>query len=793
MGRGSEQGWLTLALIRAGTLASGTAILAAVLATPVAAQPDQVDPAPPAETTQVERQSLTVEALGDSFFTGLGAGHYQRPDARRQSQAAGFLQALSRLEASNPGLDVTVQNHSSAGATVDNLYDTQMAGGLLGQNMPINPPQLEGVNPNADVAIMGFGGNDVGFVDAIKKTFSMDAPLRIMVDDLLAGQLDVNRPAGDYLADAARPRGQQETLIGELVRGIQEARRAMPNAKVVVTTYPEAVDPQSTSMMSVISSEELATFGELARTLNAAIRQAAALTGATVADNADAFDGHEVYTDDPYLHDLAPQWKKYDRDEAMHPNAAGQTHMADAIADAIAKVTGLNPATPHAGDEPYPTDGLTQVPRRSPRPTRSLPEQGLTPEQPVTPEKPLTPEKISWSPDTPADEGPADNPADDSDLTDGSGPADNPADGEDQGTNDPGIVIPPQDPEETPDDQSDTPGGTPNPPDDEDTPENPESGGTDSNSDQSSDTTTPPDNGGDSVNEDDGATGSPDNPENDGDSGADSADNSDNSDNGEDRGNTDSGSADTPENGGDRGDSGSGVSGPADNPGNGGDRGDSGSGVSGPADNPGNGGDRGDSGSGVSGPADNPENGGDRGDSGSGVSGPADNPENGGDRGDSGSGISGPADNPENGGDRDSTGSGISGPADNPENGGDRGDSDDSGSGVSGPADNPGNGGDRGSDGGSSGGSDSGSASSDSSGSDSSSDASGSDGASSGSDTDSSGDSDSGADSSGDSDSGAGSDSGTSGRGPADNPENGGDRDQDSYGGGYGDSDVGMV
>jgi len=753
-----KSGWLTVALIRAGTLASSTAVLAAVFATPVAAQPASPDTAdPPAGTTQVERRDLKVEAFGDSYFTGVGAGQYHRPDARRQSGAAGFLQALARLEAANPGLQVTVDNHSSIGATIDDLYETQMSGGLLGGNLPRNAPQLQGVDPNADVAIMGFGGNDVGFVDAIISTFGADTPLRNMVDERLAGQLNNTRPTADYLADAALPHGQQQTLIGELVRGIQDLRAAMPNAKIVVTTYPEAVDPAATSMLSVVSPAELAAFGELARALNESIRQAAALTGATVADNANAFDGHEVYTDDPYLHDLGPQWRRDDRDEAMHPNAAGQTVMSDAIADALAKVTGLNPVAPREGTNPYPTDGLTYTPRQPAIPTHPADE-------------PLTPDPINWTPNAPTTSGdadPADLPNDrlPNDGLPGSGvPNDGLPDGGLPSSDSPGDGAPDG---STGSEPVDPPSESPAPTAPQAPPDNPADGQQPS---------APP--GGS------GGTPTTDQPTNqagnptDGDH-ADPGNNTPGSDA------SHSGPADNPENGGDRDQPGSAdaptsrTTGPADNPENGGDRDQPGptttpnDHTSGPADNPENGGDRDQPGSTdapashTTGPADNPENGGDRGQPSSTTptghtTGPADNPENGGDRdqpgstGVSGGYDSGPADNPDNGGESGSvgvSGSGdggdhglsdgsSSGPADNPDNGGDRGDTSTSGdegasgSQTSGPADNPENGGDR----------------------DQSASPDASDPASDSNAT-----------------------------GPADNPENGGDRDSPSYGGWGGD------
>jgi lysophospholipase L1-like esterase len=742
--------WLTVALIRAGTLASSTAVLAAVLATPVAAQPAEgtVDSPGTAESTQVEQRELKVEAFGDSYFTGLGAGHYNRPDARRQSGAAGFLQALGRLEATNPGVSVTVNNHSAAGATIDNLYETQMAGGLLGGNMAINAPQLEGVRPDADVAIMGFGGNDVGFVGAIVSTFGADTPLRNRVARTLAGQLNLTRPPADYLADAARPRGQQQTLVGELVRGIQEVRRAMPNAKVVVTTYPEAVDPSATSLLSVVSPAELAAFRELARALNAGIRQAAALTGATVADNAEAFSGHEVYTKDPYLHDLGPQWRKYDSDEAMHPNAAGQTVMSDAIADAIAKATGLNRAAPRTTTEPFPTDGLDFLPRRPSRPTRTLPETPV-------------PDPINWTPNEPAAEG---------------SPAEGARGEQSPGEGRPILRLPaaPQPPVTPGPAQQAAPAGQREPTRQKPPAENPEPAEQAPSAEEPSEPDGRP--AVEGLPADQPPTQAPDPKPGLADNGAANLGGV---------GGGDSSGTSNPADGTGRGEGpdSSGKAGPADNAGNGGDR-DQGTtdpglgGGVGPADNPGDGGDR-DQGtvdSGVSdgvGPADNPSNGGDRdegstsADSGAAM-GPADNPGDGGDRdqGTVDSGVSGgigPADNPSNGGDRDqgtvdSGVSGGSGPADNPSNGGDR-DQGTVNSGVSGgigPADNPSNGGDR----------DQGTA-----------DSSVSDGVGPADNPSNGGDRD------------EGSTSGDSGAamGPADNPDNGGDRDSPSYGGDSGD------
>src|SRR6185436_5123245 len=93
---------------------------------------------------------------------------------------------------------------------------------------------------------------------------------------------------------------------------------------------------------------------------------------------------HELYTDTPYMHDLGPQWGWNNRDEAMHPNVAGQTAMADAIAAAVAKATGLHPAVPHHGPAPYPTDGLTLDPVRPPGPARTPPPAPARP-RPATP------------------------------------------------------------------------------------------------------------------------------------------------------------------------------------------------------------------------------------------------------------------------------------------------------------------------------------------------------------------------------------------------------------------------
>lgn len=403
-------GWLTTALIRAGTLATGTAIMAAAFAVPAVAQPESAAPAPAAPPAapqapakQVQQRELRAVALGDSYFAGLGAGQY-RAGTHRQSLAAGSLQALARLEAANPGLEITVQNNSSSGATIDNLYETQVEHGWFGDT-PVNRPQLEGVDPGADVAIMGFGGNDIGFVGLIQDGVLNNggATVQHRLGELRAGQLNTGLPDPNYLSDAARPHGQQQTVTGELIRAIQDAKAAMPNAEIVITTYPEVADPNATSRLSAIGPEELAAYRQIVQSLNEAIRGAARLTGATVAENSHAFAGHEVYTDDPYLHDLGPQWGLDNRDEAMHPNAAGQTALADAIAAAVAKATGLRPATPHHGPAPYPTNRLTLDPVRPPQPARTRPQAT----HPPTPRRPAPapgrgeaapkPDKINWT------------------------------------------------------------------------------------------------------------------------------------------------------------------------------------------------------------------------------------------------------------------------------------------------------------------------------------------------------------------------------------------------------------
>jgi lysophospholipase L1-like esterase len=662
--RNPDYGWLTTALIRAGTLATGTAIMAAAFAVPAVAQPESAAPAPPAapqaSATQVQQREMRVVALGDSYFAGLGAGQY-RAGAHRQSLAAGFLQALARLEAANPGLEISVQNNSSSGATIDNLYETQVEQGWLGDT-PVNRPQLEGVDPGADVAIMGFGGNDIGFTGLIQDGVLNNggATVRARLGELRAGQLNTGLPDANYLSDAARPHGQQRTVTGELIRAIQDAKAAMPHAQIVITTYPEVADPNATSMFSAIGPEELAAYRQIVQSLNEAIRGAARLTGATVAENSHAFAGHEVYTDDPYLHDLGPQWGLDNRDEAMHPNPAGQTALADAIADAVAKTAGLHPAAPYHGPAPYPTNRLTLDPVRPPR-TRPQAGHPPTPRQsapaPGRGEAAPKPDKINWTGGPlPIDRAPGARPTP-KPVGPNRSTAPKPAG--------PKPDVPPTakkpDEERKPTAPVQPPVTAPRPTH----PENPASHNAPTRPGTGSSTSSPAP-----------AKSAP--------------------------------GRSTPVDG-----SRPAKRGPADNPENGGDRGRPVK--SGPADNPENGGDRGTRSQQKIGPADNPENGGDRGTRPtsptpdrheSGRSGPADNPENGGDRGTDSSragqpsGRSGPADNPSNGGERDtgSQRSGKNGPADNPENGGDRGagHSSSNPSGKVGPADNPENGGDRG-------------------------------------------------------------------------------------------------
>lgn len=244
-----------------------------------AATPAPAQAGPQAPPTPTGTYSSYV-ALGDSYAAGEGGG-----DARGacQRSAGGYPGQLARM----PGVP-PVRNEACSGATTSDVLHSQLAA----------------VNDTTALVTLTIGGNDldaIGVAAACRHGATSGCSARfheaMHLLTLMPGRL---RHTIAVIADAA------------------------PNARIVVTGYPELYRlPHS-------SSPQFATLGLIASataSLNDIIEKAAdaeRASGANVTFVPISFSGHRLGSDDPWLHATGVA--------AYHPTRAGYRAYAEAIA-----------------------------------------------------------------------------------------------------------------------------------------------------------------------------------------------------------------------------------------------------------------------------------------------------------------------------------------------------------------------------------------------------------------------------------------------------------------------------
>lgn len=217
-------------------------------------------------------------ALGDSYSSGVGAGDYgDSGDCKRSANA------YPQLYASANGID-DFQFAACLGARTDDVL-----------------AQADSLSADTDIVTVSVGGNDAGFVDVmIDCTTSADQGCVDRVDE-----------AKDYA----------ETTLPGLLDGVYDKIEAQaPNAEVFVLGYPRFYEIGG-SCDAGLSDTKRTAINSGADALADTISERASAAGFTFVDVRDEFSGHEICSDDWWLHSVT--WPV---DESYHPNAAGQQH-----------------------------------------------------------------------------------------------------------------------------------------------------------------------------------------------------------------------------------------------------------------------------------------------------------------------------------------------------------------------------------------------------------------------------------------------------------------------------------
>lgn len=267
-------------------------------------------------------------AMGDSYSSGEGAWDYEEgtdfddrddlwpfnDDEEDHNRCHRSGHAYSQVLAGANDFSGGTTFVACSGAEIPDLgadNDTQTG----------EDPQLEALDDDVSLVTMSMGGNDLGFADVVK-------------DCIVNGARGVGFMATCQEKHDQRIEDRLPGLRDELVAEYRRIRELAPHARIVVVGYPPLfVDDPEDSYGDLLFAEDQVWMNEQAAELNAMLREAAREAGVEFVDPTDAFRGHGIGSDDPWINDLdlgGPGLMIADP-SSFHPNAAGHQALADLV------------------------------------------------------------------------------------------------------------------------------------------------------------------------------------------------------------------------------------------------------------------------------------------------------------------------------------------------------------------------------------------------------------------------------------------------------------------------------
>ncbi|MCT2591468.1 SGNH/GDSL hydrolase family protein [Streptomyces sp. N2-109] len=218
-------------------------------------------------------------ALGDSYSSGVGAGNYDSGSGACKRSANAYPELWSAAN-SPASFDFTACSGARTGDVLAN--------------------QLGPLDSGTTLVSISIGGNDAGFADAMQTC-------------VLQGEsacLSRIQQARTYIANS---------LPAKLDTVYNAISAKAPSAQVVVLGYPRMYQPNGGCWFG-LSERSRAAINSASDDLSDVTAKRAADHGFDYGDVRPAFAGHEICSDDEWLHSVT--WPIGD---SYHPTAAGQS------------------------------------------------------------------------------------------------------------------------------------------------------------------------------------------------------------------------------------------------------------------------------------------------------------------------------------------------------------------------------------------------------------------------------------------------------------------------------------
>jgi lysophospholipase L1-like esterase len=260
-------------------------------------------------------------ALGDSYTAGLGI-------PEQTGATAGCGQSTSSypyLVARSLRLDLTDMSCSSA--TIADMTAAQPTGDGT------NPAQLGALSSGTALVTVSIGGNDIGLIDIVTKCTELD-----LVPALIpGGGSSTLTPCEDFYTSGGTDQIRQRirSVTGHLADTLTQIRERAPHARVYVVGYPDLLPAGGGGCGGAlgITAGDIAFLNREEVRLNGALEQVARAAGDGYVDTYTPSQGHDACSA-PASRWLEPLLTT-SAAAPLHPNAAGERAMADAVVEAV--------------------------------------------------------------------------------------------------------------------------------------------------------------------------------------------------------------------------------------------------------------------------------------------------------------------------------------------------------------------------------------------------------------------------------------------------------------------------
>ena len=256
---------------------------------------------PASQAAKAETEPLAYVALGDSYSAASGV----LPADPTSPFCLRSTRNYPNVIAQKTGADLT---DVSCGAAETNDFFTAQ--------YPNVPPQLDALKPDTQLVTMTIGGNDSGvFINTV---------LSCGIEGTLT--LGQGSPCKKKYGDSFENTIRNKTYP-DLVKALAAVHQRSPDAEVAILGYPWITPPKKGCFDKMpIATGDVPYVHQIQRTLNDAVRRAAAATGTTYVDMNKVSEGHDA------CKPIGVRWiepvTQGTNPVVVHPNALGEAQMA---------------------------------------------------------------------------------------------------------------------------------------------------------------------------------------------------------------------------------------------------------------------------------------------------------------------------------------------------------------------------------------------------------------------------------------------------------------------------------